>query len=132
MLQQWSSVQLMIIPPNKYFSYTFGKTTCLNCHDFWLPYITICHHVPSRRWCGAQNLEHLYAYLSKQKLLSKSSGCQLYRDAWLDLKITKQLLTWFWLDFIFLPYRLTPFQITNEVLLKKKEKMTLNYTTNSF
>ena len=50
------------------------------------------------------------------------------RDAWLDLKITKQLLTWFWLDLeltdftlFFLPYKLTPFQIYNEVLLKKKK-----------
>ena len=49
---------------------------------------------------------------------------------WLDLKITKQLLTWFWLDLeltgftlFFLPYKLTPFQIYNEVLLKKKEKI---------
>ena len=40
---------------------------------FWLPCSPICTHVPPRG--RAKNLSDVYAQLSKQKLLSMSSGC---------------------------------------------------------
>ena len=55
---------------------------------------------------------------------SSSQGCQTWLENYKT--ITDLILTWpgsHWLDFIFLPYKLTQFQIYNEVLLKKKEKI---------